>query len=314
MLTAATIINRALQMAKAPHYTSQALDMLNSILSDLCETYDFALARGLFEFDFIPGLLSNYGSGPYTLPLDYLRASGSSGSEGWQKSFFWSLNGVPYPMVPVDLAEFDMQVQQAGLQSYPWLWATDMANYSAYTSSRYVLSTTAALTASNAQITIASTASLQVGYGVAGEGIVSGSTIETVDSATQVTLSTAPTVTFAAASVFFGISPVGYAYPPPSGAYPVTIRYQRMMPPITDTAKIPWFPNEDFLITKLAARMMDISDDSRAREKDAQALATLARYISEKDDDRTRVGTVQLDRRRVGPSMRVLPNTKQVGW
>lgn len=315
MLTAATIIDRAAQQAHARGMQAQALDFLNSILSDLCETYDFALTRDTFSFSFNPGLQTNYGSGPYTLPLDYLRASGSSGSEGAQKSFFWTLNGVPYPMVPVDLAEFDMQVQQAGLQSYPWLWATDMANYSRYSSSRYVVSTTAATSAVSTNIVTATdlSASIRAGYGVSGEGITPGTTVVSV-AGTTVTLSRVAAATLSAASVFFGISPVGYAYPPPSGAYPVTIRYQRMMPPIADTTKVPWFPNEEFLITRLSARMMDISDDSRAEVLMARSSAVLRRYLGEKDDDRTRAKTVTLDRRIFGPSYRTLPNTKNIGW
>lgn len=315
MLTAATIIDRAAQQAHARGMGAQGLDYLNSILSDLCETYDFALTRDVFSFTFNPGLQSNFGSGPYTLPLDYLRASGSSGSEGAQRSFIWYLNGVPYPMVPVDLAEFDIQVQQAGLQSYPWLWATDMANYSRYSSSRYVASTTAGTNTASLNITTATdiSASLQVGFGIAGEGIVPGTLVAGV-SGTTITLDTLPAATLTAASVFFGICPVGYTYPPPSGAYAVQFRYQRMMPPITDLSKVPWFPNEEFLITKLSARLMDISDDSRAEVLMLRAQTILRRYLEEKDDDRTRSKTVTLDRRVFGPSMRTLPNTKTIGW
>jgi hypothetical protein len=132
-LTAAQIIALACEAAHSPGKTSQAQQLLNAILSDLCQTYDLAAARGLYNFTMTPPLSGKvggqnvYASGPYTLPADYLRASGSSGSSGAQRSFIWFLNGVPYPMKPIDLAEFDLQVQQAGQQSYPFLWATDMA-------------------------------------------------------------------------------------------------------------------------------------------------------------------------------------------
>src|SRR5216684_4425057 len=155
MRTAANIIAQALRIAKAPNYTADALDTLNSILSDLCQSYDFALARGLFSFNFNPGLTTAFGSGPYSLPLDYLRASGSSGES--QKTFFWTLNGVPYPMVPVDLSEFDMQVQQAGLQSYPWLWATDMGGT---LTDRIVAIKDASTTAGSTTVTVADIVSL----------------------------------------------------------------------------------------------------------------------------------------------------------
>src|SRR5215469_1199255 len=126
------VISLAQQIAKcgssaANGYAIQATSELTGILGDLCEDYDFAAARGIFQFNFNPFLTTNFGSGPTALPLDYLRTSGSSGSTGAQRSTWWTLQGVPYPMIPCDLAEFDMQVQQAGLQSYPWLWATDMS-------------------------------------------------------------------------------------------------------------------------------------------------------------------------------------------
>jgi hypothetical protein len=120
--------------------------------------------------------------------------------------------------------------------------------------------------------------------------------------------------------VFFGIAPVAYAYPPPSGSYAVSIRYQRMMPPIQDVTKIPWFPDEGYLIDELAGRIMEITDDSRAVEyigdhlHSGRAGRRLARYVAKVDDKSNRPQTVELDRRRFGPSFRNLRNTKQVGW
>ncbi len=380
MLTAASVIQKAAFIAKCPDYASTfGVDLLNSLLGDVCYKVDLALARSLFSFNFNPGLQSNFGSGPYNLPLDYLRASGSSG-EG-QKTFFWTLQGVPHPMVPCDLSEFDMQVQQAGIQSYPWLWATDLG---APLTDRITLVTSAVTTAGNALIFTAETnARLQVGQGVAGDGITPGTTVlavstalvtigttnsnftvtgipstaqiqvgdtvtaidlpdntqvASVDSPTQVTLTdmaaqsnvgeamtfahvgaavtlSAPaTSTDALASVFFGIAPVAYAYPPPSGAYPVTIRYQRMMPPIVDVTKIPWFPYEGFSIPKLAAKLMGVTDDTRMPNYEALADHGMSGYLANANDKKNRPQTVELDRRRFGPSYNNLPNTKTVGW
>ncbi len=39
----------------------------------------------------------------------------------------FDLDGVPYPMISCDMAEFDMMVQTAGFQSYPAIFATDMS-------------------------------------------------------------------------------------------------------------------------------------------------------------------------------------------
>lgn len=313
MRTVANIIAQALRIAKVPNYTADALDTFNTILSDLCQSNDFALARGLFQFNFDPTLSTNFGSGPYALPLDYLRASGSSGEA--QKTFFWTLNGVPYPMVPCDLSEFDMQVQQVQQASYPWLWATDMGGP---LTDRIVLVTTASLTAGNTSGTVISNTGLATGQAMAGEGVAPGTTITL--SGLNITLSRPATATNVSASVFFGIAPTAYAYPPPSGSFPVTIRYQRMMPPIQNTAKIPWFPDEGYLVEELAGRMMQESDDTRVTEfigndrHSGRAGRRLARYISQMDDKRNRPSTVELDRRRFGPTWTNLKNTKTIGW
>lgn len=325
MLTVASIISRACSIAKCPQYTAIALDLFNSILSDLCiGNHDFAVARGLFSTVFNPGLTSNYGSGPYNLPLDYLRASGSSG-EG-QKTFWWTLQGVPYPMVPCDLSDFDMQVQQAGNQSYPWLMATDMANASQAISSRYRSTGAVGLTINSAVATPASMVmpgstlpAYVVGDGIAGEGIVPGTTILAVVGP-ALTLSNPATATVAAASCMAGIAPQFYVYPPPSGAYPVTIRYQRAMPPILDVTKFPWFPDEGYLVTALAGRLMEVTDDSRVTEfigdgqRPGRADRRLREYLQNSDDKRNRPQIVELDRRTFGSSFRSLPNTKTTGW
>ena len=123
-LSASQIVALALQTAKTPGFTAQAGQLLNVILAELCDSYDFDVAKVTFNFNFNPGLLTpignlniQAGNGPYPLPANYLRAK-----EG---DVMWFLQGVPYPMIPVDLDEFDVMVEQAGLQSYPYLWATD---------------------------------------------------------------------------------------------------------------------------------------------------------------------------------------------
>lgn len=124
-LTADQLISLCTQDAHCPGYTSQAQLFLNMILSDLCRTYDFEVAAKTLYGNFDPGLIapvgnSVYGSGPYALPADFLRMKD-------KMSAFWTLLGVVYPMIPCDLSEFDMLVQQAGTQSYPYIIATDMS-------------------------------------------------------------------------------------------------------------------------------------------------------------------------------------------
>ena len=52
MLTAAAIIEEANERAKSIGYRVQCLRALNAVLADLAEQHDFALARGIFTFNF----------------------------------------------------------------------------------------------------------------------------------------------------------------------------------------------------------------------------------------------------------------------
>ncbi len=319
MLTAATLINRACQISKGELYTAQGLDLLNSIQSDLCETYDLALARGVFQFNFNPSLSTMFGSGPYPLPLDYLRTSGSSGAEGVSKSAWYLYPtpafpaGQPIYMVPIDLAEFDLYPQFPSSQTTPNLWATDMGGP---LTQRIVLASTAAITAASTSATVSSAdaALLSNGLSMAGEGIMPGTTITI--SGTTLTLSLPAVATIAAASVFYGTPPKAYVYPPPLGTYPVTVRYQKKMPDLTNTGQIPWFPNEGYLIEELSARLMWITDDSRAGEYADRALARLRGYLDLMDDKTNRAQAVQLDLRNYGSgsSWANARLTKHQGW
>ena len=72
-LTAAQIVARACEIAKVPGYTQQAGQYLNMVLSDLCQDYDFQVARRTYYFNMNPGLVAQvgssvFGSGPYNLP------------------------------------------------------------------------------------------------------------------------------------------------------------------------------------------------------------------------------------------------------
>ena len=122
--TAASIISAAQQIAHVPLYGTQALDEFNSLLRYIEETVDFSAARGQWNFFFNTNLVTS-GAGNIIqtagvpIPIDYLRVQVSGGSTGAQRSSKWYFQGVPYDMIEVDLTEFDDQVQQAGIQSYP---------------------------------------------------------------------------------------------------------------------------------------------------------------------------------------------------
>lgn len=227
--------------------------MLNTVLEELCTSYDFEVAAGTYYFNFDPGLTSLignsiYGSGPYPLPSDFLRCCGP-------ESVWWTNQGVPYPLIPLDLSEFDMAVQQAGLQSYPYWFATDVSLADATQ-----------------------------------EGVV-------------------------------GTNAVAYVYAPPSGAYPCTVRYQKLMPQIVTpetSSLVPWFPNSNYLINRVAGEMMRLTDDERWKEFLGDgpfgAEGILRKYLIMKDNKTNRAQTAKLDRRYFGSSISGLPNTKSVGW
>lgn len=109
------IVALACQTAKCPSWTSQAGQLFNMILNELCTDYDLAVNRTTFNFTFN----SSYGqnSGPYTLPTDWLRAD--------KDDVFYTIQGVKYVMIPVTLAQFNAMVQQPGLNAYPENYAVD---------------------------------------------------------------------------------------------------------------------------------------------------------------------------------------------
>src|SRR5208337_3122916 len=116
-LQAQQIVSLACQEAKVPAWTTQAGQRLNLILSELCTDYDLSVARATFNFNFNSSTGMN--SGPYTLPLNWLRAD--------KDDVFYTIQGVKYVMIPETLAQFNSQVQQAGLNAYPENYAVDNA-------------------------------------------------------------------------------------------------------------------------------------------------------------------------------------------
>jgi hypothetical protein len=244
-LTAAQIITLSLQIAKAPGYTAQAGQLLNVVLSDLAQTYDLDAATAIFNFSFVVDNGSGNGSGPYNLPADFLRCN--------PDDVFYTIQGVPFPMINKSTQEYDWLVQQPGIASYPLYYATDLK----------------------------------------GQG---------QNPATPAQM---------------------FVWPPASGAYPVTVRYFRQMPdyatPEGSTA-IPWFQNQNYLITRLAGELMKITDDTRWNEflsdkEDSDGAGDILRkYLKLQGDSSARPKTVRLARQRFGRNFNLLPNTKTIGW
>lgn len=236
-MDAQTICSLARQIAKCPDFKTQSGQLLNSILSDLCQTYDFDVIR---KTDTSVTLSTGTGSGPYALTADFLRAR--------INEVFYTINGVKYVMISLEMWEYDALVQQAGINNFPQSYTIDVS----------------------------------------------------AQDNTQ---------------------PVLYVWPPASGAYPLTIRYQPQMPDITTpetSSATPWFPNTNYLITRLAGELMKITNDDRYTaylgEGGQGAEGILTKYLNLKDDPEGHAKRVQLDRRAFGKSFNRLPNTKQIGW
>lgn len=121
--TAAQIVQQSCAVAKVPSYLVQGGIYLNMILSELCTSYEFDVARKTAFFNFATGVTANPqsgippSSGPYTLPSDWLHAD--------RDDVFYNIQGVKYIMIPESLAEFNSQVQQPGLNAYPEFYAVD---------------------------------------------------------------------------------------------------------------------------------------------------------------------------------------------
>lgn len=118
-LTAAQICTRAAQIARVPGMTAQAGDSLNWILSDLCQNFDFDLTKQTYTFNMNPAQLNTNGQAYQNLPANYLR--------GIRNQCFYYISGVPYPMIPLDLNEMDMLVQQSGVSNFPVFYTVDMS-------------------------------------------------------------------------------------------------------------------------------------------------------------------------------------------
>jgi len=113
-LQAQQIVSYACSVAKAPAYTTQAGDFLNLILQELC-SYDLDVIRSVYNFTFNSSAGNN--QGPYTLPTNWLRSN--------RGDVLYTILGVPYIMIPIQLSEFDALVEQAGLNAYPVNYAID---------------------------------------------------------------------------------------------------------------------------------------------------------------------------------------------
>ena len=92
-----------------------------------------------------------------------------------------------------------------------------------------------------------------------------------------------------------------FIYPQSSGQIVLTHRYMVRQPdiatPETSTV-IPWFSDQDYLITATAARLMQITDDTRRPEFLKEAATMLGIHLIMEGDEQQVVKSVKLDPRR----------------
>jgi hypothetical protein len=109
MLTAAQIITYALQIAKAPGFTTQASDFLNGRLSTMARRFDFDVLKTFAPINVQAGVQR------YLLPSDYVR--------GLDCRYY--IGGLPQSMRQIDLNEFNAMNAGSLAMSYPNFYATD---------------------------------------------------------------------------------------------------------------------------------------------------------------------------------------------
>jgi hypothetical protein len=321
VLSSKQIITLALQAAKAGSFdlngnatgfASQAGQLFNAILAGLSDDYDLDITKKTFNFTFVPATVAigntnvSLASGPFFLPPDYLRAKFGD--------VMWFNNNYPYQLVPVDLAEFDQFIQQAGFQNFPTTFATDM-------SQSQILTTTATANGTTTLTGLGSTAGIAVGQVAVSTGIPFNTVVTQVS---PLVLSNAAT-TSGTITVTFQNPPLAYVWPPAGGAYPAMARYYSRMQPITTPESsdvIPWFPNTDFLLRELTGQLMFLTGDDRwqatlsdnADTNPGGSRVILTRYLKLQNDTDNRAKKVQLDARRFGYWRSQLPPSKILGY
>jgi hypothetical protein len=100
-------------------------------------------------------------------------------------------------------------------------------------------------------------------------------------------------------------------YPPPSISQAVTVNYFPQMPDITspesDTGTC-WFPNQEYLITKVAADLMMETDDERQQQFENRAEKMLMKFLDLADDKEGYSRTIKLSRERFKSGNNQNPN------
>lgn len=113
------IVTAACAIAKVPGYTVQAGQLINNILTQLAENYNFDIQK-VTTFSITTGTTTvNNGAGPYNLPSGYLRHAINEVN--------YIFNGEPYVLQQIPIAQWRSLFQGPGIQNLPEQFATDFS-------------------------------------------------------------------------------------------------------------------------------------------------------------------------------------------
>lgn len=105
-------------------------------------------------------------------------------------------------------------------------------------------------------------------------------------------------------------------YPPPNLSLALTVRLQYLPPDITtpsSSSSVPWFRDQQYLYTKLAAELMGLTGDARRDQFNADAKGMLLAYLKMIDDRENYAQTVIKDPNRFRNVASLRP-TKTTGF
>lgn len=243
-LQAQQVVGMAAQIARVTGMGIQAGQLLNAILLELCQTYDLSLNVNTVTLNIVPGGGSGGipATGPYSLPLNYLRAA--------SRDLTYTISGVPYRLTQITLAQLDALINTVGSANFPTDYATDIS---------------------------------------------------------PLTLSPPA-------------NPLLYLFPPPITAISLQIRYYGSQPDIPSpetSTQVPWFPDQIYLIRRLAGELMAITGDPRANsflgDGPSGAVGMLRRWLELQGDKEDTASSLILDPRVFGMGGGTFPPSKITG-
>jgi hypothetical protein len=114
--------------------------------------------------------------------------------------------------------------------------------------------------------------------------------------------------------------PSFFVYPPPILQFDVLFHYYHAMPEIVQpetSAVVPWFPNQNYLLARLAGELMRITGDPRADsflgDGPSGAIGILRRWLNLQGDKEDTAKVALLDPRWFGRGSRGLPPSRITG-